>query len=295
MTIMQGIGEGLDGLSVEEAKSQERALTHTMVYHLGTNYMDTWDVDPWSPPCVKTHAFGPEYLTMITKEPVFIPPRPLADEQLKAAVKQTEEMIRSGLAVRAVSAWNSPVLCVPKPLGRGETKRKYRTCVDARGINSRTVKISYPLQPTHEALEQAQGYERYTCSDACAGFHQLAVDPSIAHKLAYSCGTSMKVVPLRMAMGGVNSMSAFLYCLDRAIGYMRTGCCELSNRNQLIKDIRGTYYVRMEQGKPIERTKFNLGKNKRRHFADSVEDMEKMWTCMGNFERVQMTRYMDLA
>ena len=295
MTIMPGIGEGLDGLSVEEAKSQERALTHTMVYHLGTNYMDTWDVDPWSPPCVKTHAFGPEYLTMITKEPVFIPPRPLADEQLKAAVKQTEEMIRSGLAVRAVSAWNSPVLCVPKPLGRGETKRKYRTCVDARGINSRTVKISYPLQPTHEALEQAQGYERYTCSDACAGFHQLAVDPSIAHKLAYSCGTSMKVVPLRMAMGGVNSMSAFLYCLDRAIGYMRTGCCELSNRNQLIKDIRGTYYVRMEQGKPIERTKFNLGKNKRRHFADSVEDMEKMWTCMGNFERVQMTRYMDLA
>ena len=122
---------------------------------------------------------------MITKEPVFIPPRPLADEQLKAAISQTEEMTKSGLAIRVVSAWNRPVLCVPKPLGRGETKRKFRTCVDARGINNRTVKISYPLQPTQEALEQAQGCDRYTCSGACAGCHQLAVAPSVAHKLAY--------------------------------------------------------------------------------------------------------------
>ena len=72
-------------------------------------------------------------------------------------------------------------------------------------------------------------------------------------------------------------------------------CCELSNRNQLIKDIRGTYYVRMEQGKPIKRTKFDLGKRKRRNFAETIEAMEKMWTCMGNFERVRMSRYMDLA
>ena len=294
-TIRPGSGEGLDDLTVSEAEAQERALIHTMVIHLGKNYMDTWDVDPWSPPLVKTHLFGPEYLTMITKEPVFIPPRPLADEQLKAAIKQTEEMIKSGLAIRAVSAWNSPVLCVPKPLGRGETKRKFRTCVDARGINSRTVKISYPLQPTHEALEQAQGYDRYTCSDACAGFHQLAVAPSVAHKLAYSCGTSMKVIPLRMAMGGVNSMSAFLYCLDRAIGYMRTGCCKLSERNGMIREARALHRKQLEQNKKVERTKFELGTHPRRRFAETDQEMEEMWTCLGQSDRVKMLSYMDLA
>ena len=51
-------------------------------------------------------------------------------------------------------------------------------------------------------------------------------------------------------------MSAFLYCLDRAIGYMRTGCCKLSERNGMIREARALHRKQLEQNKKVERTKF---------------------------------------
>ena len=92
---------------------------------------------------------------------------------MEQAIQQTDDMIRGGLAIPNVSAYNSPVMAVPKSLGRGELKPKLRLVVDMRRQNSQTMKVIWPLIPTHEALDKAQGYEWYNCSDCCSGFTQI--------------------------------------------------------------------------------------------------------------------------
>ena len=83
----------------EEADKLERALAQTTAEQVVMNHVEEFDVDPWSPPCVKGYVFGPECLTLISPEPVWIPPRPLPPDHLEAALAQTDEMLRSGLAV----------------------------------------------------------------------------------------------------------------------------------------------------------------------------------------------------
>ena len=113
-----------------------------------------------------------------------------------------------------VTVCNSPATCVPKHLARNEVRPKLRIVQDMRSINAQTIKLSYPLMPTHEALEMAQGFELYGCSDCAAGFHQLKICPSIQHMLSYSVG-NMKIQPLSMNMGGVKSMCCVLFALNR--------------------------------------------------------------------------------
>ena len=226
-----------EGWPEGEVERQERALAHNILRHLLMGFEAEWDVSPWNPPCVKTHVFGPEYLTLISNHPIWIPPRPIPPQFVEQALKQTEEMIQGGLVIPNVSAFNMPAICVPKPLARNEVRPKLRIVQDMRAINAQTMKLSYPLMPTHEALEMAQGFELYGCSDCAAGFHQLKICPSIQHMLSYSVG-NLKIQPLRMNMGGVNSMCCFLFALNRAIGTMREGCCELTARNRFMREIQ---------------------------------------------------------
>jgi len=219
----------------KEARAQERSIARTVILYAGIKRKQEFDVNPWAPPTVKSMVFDETFLTLISPQAVYDPPRALPSAALEEAIRQTEEMIRTGLCTRGASAFNHNVLCVAKPLARGDSKPKWRVVNDLRHLNARTIRVTYPLRPAHESLEQAGGHEWYSCSDAVAGYHQLLVDPAIRHRFSYSVGP-LKVTPTRVPMGSINAMSAFQYALSRTMQHMNRGCCELCKRNKMYKD-----------------------------------------------------------
>ena len=162
-------------------------------------------------------------------------PRPLPRDMLEEAMKQSKEMIDNGQIVMGASSYNSNILMVPKPMLRGQTRPSLRLVIDYRALNSRTIKLNWPLLPTMEALDYMSGYGHYCASDCASGYHQIKVCPSIAKCLAYSVGT-WRLIPLKMPMGATNSMNCFMFALSRAIGHLAQGCCSLNERNQHLKD-----------------------------------------------------------
>jgi len=217
-----------------KARRQEQNLVHMMVYHIGMECVEEFDIDPWRAPVIKGVTFDERFLTLITPEAVYDPPRPLPPAALDDAMAQVEQMIAKGQVYIGVSPFNANVVAVAKPLARGDVKPKIRICIDMRKLNSRTVALKYSFGSTFEALETAGGYDIYNTSDCHSGFHQIRVDPSIQHMLAFTIGP-YSLLPTVMSQGGLNSAAAFIYALSRCVGRMRQGCCDLTKRNQEIK------------------------------------------------------------
>ena len=220
----------MEGITLEE----EKKLAQLVFFHAGIKHISTFDLDPFCPPVLSGCVFGPEFLQLSTPEAIFMQPRSPPHDMLEEAMKQSREMIDSGQIVMGASSYNSNILMVPKPQLRGQTKPSLRLVIDYRALNSRTIKLNWPLLPTMEALDYMCGYSNYSASDCASGYHQIKVCPSIARCLAYSVGT-WRLIPLKMPMGATNSMNCFMYCLSRAIGHLAQGCCELHKRNIKIR------------------------------------------------------------
>ena len=208
----------MEGITLEE----EKKLAQLVFFHAGIKHISTFDLDPFCPPVLSGCVFGPEFLQLSTPEAIFMQPRSLPHDMLEEAMKQSREMIDSGQIVMGASSYNSNILMVPKPQLRGQTKPSLRLVIDYRALNSRTIKLNWPLLPTMEALDYMCGYSNYSASDCASGYHQIKVCPSIARCLAYSVGT-WRLIPLKMPMGATNSMNCFMYCLSRAIGHLAQG------------------------------------------------------------------------
>jgi hypothetical protein len=64
-----------------------------------------------------------------------------------------EQLLEDGIIAKSDSAWNSPLLVVPKNVGP-DGKRKWRLVVDFRKLNEKTVGDAYPLPDITEILDQ---------------------------------------------------------------------------------------------------------------------------------------------
>ena len=208
--------------------------------------INEFDINPYDPPTIKSVKFGEIYCTLTTTRPVNIPPRALQPEHREQAVKQIWDMVKGGQQVIINnSAFNTVIIAIPKPLQKHQTKPSLRLVQDFRPINAVTQKLAMPMTTVAEAIQLAQGFEFACCSDAAAGFHQMLLDESIAHVFAFSVGP-LKLLPLRVAMGGVNSMSAFCFAVSNAMAPLMIECGELDKRNKAIKELRNRYIADRE-------------------------------------------------
>ena len=94
----------------KHARAQERNIARTVVLYAGVKRKQEFDVNPWAPPTVKSMVFDETFLTLISPQAVYDPPRALPAGALEEAIRQTEEMIRTGLCTRGASAFNHNVL-----------------------------------------------------------------------------------------------------------------------------------------------------------------------------------------
>ncbi len=102
-------------------------------------------------------------------------------QNLKKEVKnQVDSMLDKGIIRPSMSPWNAPVLLVKKKNG------KFRFCVDFRDLNEVTVKDSYPLPYTDEAIESLSGAKYFSTLDFANGYWQIPLEDGSKEKTAFT-------------------------------------------------------------------------------------------------------------
>lgn len=116
------------------------------------------------------------------------------------------------------SAWNNPIVAVRKSSG------KVRLCLDARKINSVTVKDAYPLQQINRILGRLEGTRVLSSIDFSDAYLQVPLDESSQPKTAFSVSGRGYFAYARMPFGLCNSGATLCRLVDRVIG------CDLEPR-----------------------------------------------------------------
>jgi len=89
-------------------------------------------------------------------------------------------MEKIGKIKRSTSSAGSPILFIPKPMGRG-----LRLCVDYRGLNSITVPNRYPLPLLQELQDRVQGAQWFTKMDLKSRFNLIRIKEGDKWKTAF--------------------------------------------------------------------------------------------------------------
>ena len=110
--------------------------------------------------------------------------------------------LRQGLIKRTSSAWNSPIILVPKKDGTE------RMVIDYRAINRNIVQDHYPLPRIEDLCVNLKNAKSYTTMDLAMGFHQVAMDEESAKILAF--GNDIGQFEYRRMPMGISTAPAYL-------------------------------------------------------------------------------------
>lgn len=166
----------LDHMNSEERKS---------LMNICTEYSDIFYLpgDKLSSTSSAEHAIptpGIDATRSINVRPYRIP------EALKAEVdRQTKKMLAEGIITHSKSAWNSPIIVIPKKADASGEK-KYRIVIDFRKLNDVTVGDAFPLPNITEILDQLGKARYFSTLDLASGFHQIPIRSEDRHKTAFS-------------------------------------------------------------------------------------------------------------
>lgn len=127
--------------------------------------------------------------------------------------KELDRMIKLDVIEPASSPWSNPLVCVSRTSG------KIRLCLDARQLNSVTVKESYPLPYITRILGRLDGTRYLSSIDLSDAFWQVPLEVSSRPKTAF-------VVPGRglfqfkaMPFGLCNAAQSLCRLMDNVLGY----------------------------------------------------------------------------
>ena len=93
--------------------------------------------------------------------------------------EQIAKWLQAHIIVHALkhSAWNNPLLVVPKRDAAGNSKG-WRVCIDPRALNLLIPEINYPLPLIKDIFEAFKGASVFSRLDMVGGFHQFQVNPA---------------------------------------------------------------------------------------------------------------------
>lgn len=163
--------------------------------------------------------------------PINVRPYRLPIAQRGVIQEQIGKMLKDGIIRSSRSAWNAPLLIVPKKSQNGV--KKWRIVVDFRKLNDVTIGDSFPLPNITDILDQLGQSKYFSTLDLASGYHQVLMDSNDAEKTAFSTGFN-HFEWVRMPMGlksaghtfqrlmnsvmtGLNGISCFVYLDDLVI------------------------------------------------------------------------------
>jgi len=176
----QGRGERIiDKLTTDHLNSEEKKSLHELCF----DYQDVFFLPGDKLSCTNAarHAIQLEAgFTPITTRPYRLP-----ESQREEIDCQVKQLLEDGIIAKSDSAWNSPLLVVPKKLGP-DGKCKWRLGVDFCKLSEKNVGDAYPLPDITEILDQLGQSKYFTCLDMVMGYHQIELAPGEGPKNAFS-------------------------------------------------------------------------------------------------------------
>lgn len=126
---------------------------------------------------------------------------------------EIDRLLKIGAIYRCqMSAWNNPVIAVKKPNG------KIRLCIDARKLNSITIKDAYPQQQINRILAQLTGTTFLSSIDFSDAYHQVELEESSREKTAFAISGKGYFAYQRMPFGLCNSGATLCRLVDSVVG-----------------------------------------------------------------------------
>lgn len=205
----------------ERASIVEICRNHNDLFFLEGDYLSCTDSVKHEISTLKDHA------------PINIRPYRLPESQKQEIMKQVNDMLDGNIIQPSKSAWNSPLLVVPKKSGVNGVK-KWRVVVDFRKVNDITISDAFPLPNITDILDQLGNSRYFSTLDLASGYHQIAMHENDRAKTAFSTQTGhfeflrmpfgLKTAPatfqrlMNSVLTGLQGLKCYVY-LDDVVVY----------------------------------------------------------------------------
>lgn len=195
--------------------------------------------------------FYKQKLILSDESPVYTKNYRMPHSQKEEVDKQLEEMLKQNIIEPSTSAYNSPILLVPKKSIDGE--KKYRLCIDFRQLNKKLIPDKFPLPRIDEILDNLGKTLYFSKLDLQSGFWQIPLHKDSKHLTSFSTAKGsfqfnvlpfgLNIAPnsfarmMQIAFSGIDPATAFIY-LDDVIVIGKSINHHLKNLEQVFKTCR---------------------------------------------------------
>lgn len=192
---------------------------------LCSEYADVFALESDS---MTVNNFYTQKLRMKDETPVYIKNYRMPHSQKEEVNSQVNALLKNDFIEPSTSAYNSPLLLVPKPPLNG--KKRWRMCLDYRQVNKRLVADKLPLPRIEEILDNLGKATCFSKIDLFQGFWQIPLDPASRDITSFNTNDGSfrwKVLPfglnvspnsfsrmMAIAFAGMPPDKAFLYIDD---------------------------------------------------------------------------------
>ena len=196
-----------------------------------------------------TNNFYRQKLQLSDPTPVFIKNYKIPHSQKQEIEKQVEKLVKDQIVEPSISAYNSPLLLVPKKSLPNSNEKRWRLVIDYRQINKRLISDKFPLPRIDDILDQLGRAKYFSCLDLMSGFHQIELEESSRDITSFSTSNGsyrftrlpygLKVAPnsfqrmMQFAFAGLKPAQAFLYMDDLIV----LGCSE----KHMLKNLKDVF------------------------------------------------------
>jgi hypothetical protein len=129
---------------------------------------------------LKTCNVGKHVIRTIDCPQVFTPPYRKSQREREIIKEEVDLMLKLGIVERSTSAWNSPVIIVPKKDG------SRRFVVDYRNVNSVIKNEIWPMPRIEDILDRLSGSKYFSVMDLTSGYYQIEVESASRPITAFS-------------------------------------------------------------------------------------------------------------
>ena len=159
-------------------------------------------------------------IKLTTDQPIYTQQFRLPWDHLKVLKECVREWMKSGIVEDCNSKSNSPLFCVPKPLGRG-----LRPVQDFRLVNSMSHQDRYSLRSVEECVEHIgrSGAKIFTAIDLRSSFHQQNLEEASRDVTAFTLPgeTQKRWVGTPMGLRGASaSFTRLMECVMSGLDFV---------------------------------------------------------------------------
>lgn len=158
---------------IEKTEVEKLCATHSKAFYI--------DGDPFKHTNITEHIIK---LKPNTK-PIYTRQYRIPDSQKPEIEKQIKELLKNRVIEKSNSAWNSPLILVPKK-DNEKGEKQYRMVIDYRKVNSVTEPQTFPIPLIDEIIESMTGSTLFTTLDLQNAFHQVPLHKDSRELTAFS-------------------------------------------------------------------------------------------------------------